>query len=249
MRLATINGVTDSIAMKFRGLAIPLVVLVLAAASGARAADCVEAREGHHADGRNAVELMPVGRDCGPLRIVERQRNDAFATYPLFDPARGEAERRYNEWASTRAEEIDGTAGAVTVTLYRSRNLLSARMANWFCCGTQGAASAAALNIDSRTGRDVRLGDLVDLARVADRCWQAFSQLEAPIPGQGMLFRQSYPRGRFAGLVPDAVWSANAHGLRLEFGGLLGFVGLDLTCEVPTDELAKVAKPGIAIPF
>lgn len=235
--------------MKFRCLAIPLATLVLAAAPGARAADCVEAREGHTADGRNSVELMPVGRGCGSLKIVERQQKDTFATYPLFDPARSDAERRYNEWAGKQSEEMNVAASTVTGTLYRSRNLLSARVGNWFCCGTLGAASAASLNIDARTGRDVRLGDMVELARVADRCWQEFSQLEAPIPGQGMLFKQSYPRPRFDSLMADVVWSANAQGLRLEFGGLLGFVGLELTCDIPTAELGQVVKPGIAIPF
>lgn len=234
--------------MKFRCLAILMTALVLAA-PGARAVDCVEAREGHAADGRHFVELMPTGRGCGSLKIVERQQKDAFATYPLFDPARSDAERRYNAWADGRPEEMSGAADTVTGTLYRSGNLLSARIGNWFCCGTLGTASAASLNIDARTGRDVRLGDMVDLARVVDRCWHEFSELEAPIPGQGMLFKQSYPRRRFDGLMADVVWSANAQALRLEFGGLLGFVGVELTCEVPMDDLAQVAKPGIAIPF
>lgn len=233
--------------MTFRRLAILMAILV--AAADVRAADCVETREGQDAEGRHSVELMPVGRGCGALRIVERHRKDTFATFPLFDPARGEAERRYNDWAIRRLEDANGAAAVVTGSLYRSPRLLSARMGNWFCCGTPGATSAASLNVDARTGREVRLGDMVDLARLSERCWQEFSRLEVPIPGQGMLFKQSYPRARFDGLVADVVWSVDARGLRLEFGDLLGFVGLELTCDIPAAELAQVAKPGVMVPF
>ena len=242
--------------MTFRCLAIAMAGLILAAAAGARAADCVEAREGYDAEGRHAVHLMPLVGRCGSLKVVERRspvpgrQADFLATYPVFDPPRGDAERRYNEWAAQQAQAAGPDSGdAMTGVLYLSARLLSARAGGWRCCGAVGGRPGTSLNLDARTGIDLRLGDLVDVARVAELCRRVFSQLEAPIPGQGMLFEQSYPRGRFEKRVDDAVWSVNAEGLRLEFGALLGFVGAEFTCDIPTDELRQVAKPGIPIPF
>lgn len=250
--------------MKFRYLAILMAALVLTTSAAARAADCVEVREVYDAEGRQVFELMLADRSCGPLRIVERRREDPrlevniFATYPVFDPARDDAERRYNDWAGRLPERMNFTkplevAGAnvdtMAGTLYRSPRLLSAHAGGWTCCGAHGMSWARSLNLDVHTGRDVWLGDLVDIARVADRCWQEFSQLEAPIPGQGMLFMQSYPRARFDALLESVVWAVTLRGLHLDFDYLLGFIGAEFVCSIPTADLPQFAKPGVAVPF
>lgn len=252
--------------MAFRCLAaLLLAVLGFFGVSAASAADCIQAREDYDAWGRPSVTLTIISVGCGSLKIVDRRRDDTrtqvnvFATYPVFDPARDDAERRYNEWVGERPGKMNFAdpverAGAVVAdtlvgTLYRSPRLLSAATRGWLCCGAHGITWADSLNVDSRSGRDVRLADLVKVEAVADRCRAAFSQLEYPLPGQGREFSQAYSAERFAELMQRVIWSVNEKELVLSFGYLLGYVGAEFTCEIPTVEWPRFAKDGVTVPF
>jgi hypothetical protein len=252
--------------MAFRCIAISiLATLGFFSVPAVYAADCVEARDDYDAWGRMSVSLTLISGSCGSLKIVDRRRDDTrtqvniYATYPIFDPVRDDAERRYNDWVNSRPAkmnftgpvEFDGTDVADTMvgTLYRSPRLLSAAIGGWLCCGAHGTSWADSLNIDSRTGRDVRLVDLVKLTDVADHCWAVFSQLDGPMPGQGREFAQAYPPERFAELMQRVVWRVKAEGLVLVFGHLLGYVGAEFDCAIRTAELPRFAKDGVAVPF
>lgn len=260
------NGAGDSIDMVFRGLAI----LILAAFGffgmpGAYATDCVDARDGYDAWGRPSVSLTIVSAGCGSLKIVDRRRDDTrsqvnvYATYPVFDAARDDAERRYNEWVGVRPGKMSFTgpverAGAdvadtLVGTLYRSPRLLSASIGGWLCCGAHGTTWADSLNIDPRSGRDVPLADLVEVADVTSHCWTVFSQLEYPMPGQGQDFSQAYSPARFEELMQGVTWNVNDRELVLSFGYLLGYVGAEFTCTIPAAELPRFAKSGVKVPF
>lgn len=266
MPLAAFNGAGDSIAMAFRCLAVLfLVALGFPGVSAAYAADCVQARGDYDAWGRDSATLRIVSAGCGSLRIVDRRRDDTrtevnvFATYPVFDPARDDAERRYNQWVNERPGKMNFTgpivlgganvADTMTGTLYRSPRLLSAGIGGWLCCGAHGTTWADSLNIDSRTGRDVRLADLVKLADVADHCWAEFSRLDGPMPGQGQAFARAYPNEGFAQLMQRVVWRVTEKELVLSFGYLLGYAGADFACLIPTGELPRFVKSGVTVPF
>lgn len=256
----------DSIDMAFRCIAISiLATLGFFSVPAVQAADCVEARDDYDARGRNSASLTLVSIGCGSLKIVDRLRDDPrpevniYAIYPVLDPVRDDAERRYNDWVSKRPKrmnftgpvEFNGTDVADTMvgTLYRSPRLLSAAIGGWLCCGAHGTSWADSLNIDARTGRGVRLADLVKLTDVADHCRVEFSKLDGPMPGQGREFAQAYPPERFAELMPDVVWSVKAEGLVLAFGHLLGYAGAGFDCVIRTAELPRFAKDGVAVPF
>lgn len=252
--------------MAFRCLAIWIVAtLGFFVAPTVQAADCVAVRDDYDKWGRNSVSLTLIPADCGPLKIVDRRRDDSrlkvnvYAIYPVFDPARDDAERRYNEWVGRRPGKMN-FAGAIELsradvadtmegTLYRSPRLLSARIGGWICCGAHGVSWADSLNIDSRTGRAVQLTDLVEVAAVADFCWKEFSQLDGPTEKQGEAFARTYPRERFAELLRRVTWSVNGQGLVLDFDYLLGYVGAEFICMIRTADLPRFAKPGVAVPF
>lgn len=251
--------------MAFRCLALLLVALGFLGAPAAYTADCVQARDDYDAWGRSSATLTIISTGCGSLKIVDRRRDDTrtqvnvFATYPVFEPARDDAERRYNKWVGERPGKMNFTgpveltgadvADTMVGTLYRSPRLLSAEIGGWLCCGTHGTSWADSLNIDSRTGRDIRLADLVKLTDVAAHCWTTFSELEYPLPGQGREFSQAYSPGRFAEVMQRVVWSVSEKGLVLSFGYLLGYVGAEFDCAIPTAELPRFAERGVTVPF
>ncbi len=252
--------------MAFRCIAVLiLATLGFSGVPAVHAADCVEARGDYDARGRNSASLTLISVGCGSLKVIDRQRDDPrpevniYAIYPVFDPVRDDAERRYNDWVSKRPGqmnfagpvELNGTDVADTMvgTLYRSPRLLSATIGGWLCCGAHGTSWADSLNIDSRTGRDVRLVDLVKLTDVADHCQAVFSQLDGPMPGQGREFTQAYPPERFAELMQSVVWSVKAEGLVLVFGHLLGYARAEFDCAIRTAELPRFAKDGVTVPF
>ena len=264
--LAAFNLVGDSIGMRFRcTLAFLVCVLSFAAVSPASAVDCVEAKEGYDEWGRSSVDLTIVSDACGSLKVIDRRRDDTrlrvdiHATYPVFDPPRDAAERRYNEWVTKRPAgmnfagpvDLSGSDVADTMVglLYRSTRLLSARIGGWICCGAHGYTWAASLNIDSRTGRDVQLDDLVEVQAVADFCWSAFSTLSGPTEDQGKFFAQAYPRERFVDLLKNPVWSVSGKALMVELGYLLGYIGAEFDCVIGAAQLPRFVKQGIAVPF
>lgn len=266
MPLAGFNAVGDSIGMEFRCL----VILALAALgffrlTAAYAMDCVDDRSDYDALGRTSTSLKIISAACGSLKIVDRRRDDTrhqvniYAIYPVFDPVRGEAERRYNEWVNERPGKMkftgpvepDGADVADTMvgTLYRSPRLLSAAIGGWVCCGPHGFSWSDSLNIDSRTGQEVQLADLVKVADVTGHCWMEFSKLEGPMEGQGGIFARTYPPERFARLDQRVIWSVSDEQLTLGFGYMLGYVGGEFVCEISTAELPRFVKSGVTVPF
>lgn len=260
------NVVGDSIGMRFRFLlAFVVAVLSFAAVSPATAVDCVEAKEGYDDWGRNSVALTIVSDACGSLKVIDRRRDDTrlrvniHATYVVFDPPQDAAERRYNEWVGKRPSEMNfvgpvdlsgsDVADMMAGLLYRSSRLLSARIGGWVCCGAHGFSWGASLNIDSRTGRDVQLDELVVVTAVADFCWKVFSELSGPTEDQGKFFAQTYPRESFVEKLKSAAWSVSEQALVVEFGYMLGYVGAEFNCVIGTAQLPRFVKQGIAVPF
>lgn len=252
--------------MRFRcSLASLVTVLFVAGASPASALDCVEAKEGYDDWGRNSVALTIVSDACGSLKVIDRRRDDSrlrvniYATYAVFDPPRDSAERRYNEWVSKRPSGMNfvgpvdlsdsDVADTMVGLLYRSSRLLSARIGGWVCCGAHGFSWGASLNIDSRTGRDVQLDELVAVTAVADFCWKDFSELSGPTEDQGKFFAQTYPRESFVDQLKSAAWSVSGQALVVEFGYMLGYVGAEFNCAIGTAQLPRFVKQGIAVPF
>jgi hypothetical protein len=139
-------------------------------------------------------------------------------------------------------------ADTMVVGLYRSPKILSGSTSGWMCCGAHGWSWIETLAIDPETGRDVRR-DLVEIAPLADFCWQQFSKLTGPIDDQGKQFSTEYPRKKFHRLMSPVRWHVTEGGLNLEFGYLLGYVGAGFRCTVENRDLSRFTKPGVAVPF
>jgi hypothetical protein len=134
-------------------------------------------------------------------------------------------------------------------TLYRSPRLLSAWIGGWRCCGAHGYPWELTLNLDPRTGREVRLDELVEVEAVATFCWNQFSRLAGPMDDQGKVFVEHYPRTDFETHVRGAGWLAAETGLTLNFGEMLGYVGSTFDCHVELDNLRRFAKSGVSVPL
>lgn len=239
-------------------------VLLLLPATG-HAVDCVKIENGWDDRGRLSEWVSPSGKDCGPLKIIDRRRDDPspkvniYANYVVFDPARNAAERRYNEWIGRRAATmnfsgpVDTSNGDVADTmnggLYRSRRLLSASMGGWLCCGAHGSSWQLTLAIDPETGRDIALGELVEVDKLTDFCWQQFSELTGPVQNEGKEFSIKYPREVFRQYASSRSWSVGEGGLGWFFGDLLGYVGAEFDCSVKNEDLRRFTKPGVTVPF
>ncbi len=255
---------------------------VLTEPRGAQAADCVK--------GGNILEASAA--ICGSLKIVDRRRDDPrpnidiSATYAEFDPARNAAEHRYNEWVRQRPGKMNFTgsleippystnvADTMAASLYRSKRLLSASISGWVCCGAHGFHWDDTLNIDTETGRDIALGDLVRLTPVANFCWQQFSSAKRMGQKQSAAFVERYPLDEpFADsdlaidlkaiaanrqwttkevlvgpLLGSTGWNASQNGLVIYYGELVGYWAGHFNCVVTSDELREFVKPGVSIP-
>jgi hypothetical protein len=254
--------------MTFR-LLLTFAVLVLPLT--AHAADCVDIQEGYDAMGRRGVQLAIAEAEqarslCGPLKVIERRLEvddvhiDIYATYVVFEPATTDAERRYNEWVNKKPARMNflgpiGRANGSSIsdtmfgTLYRSPEILSARISGWICCGAHGNSWSDVLNINPKTGQDIRLDDLVEIAPVADRCWKTFAELTGPMKDQGKIFGEHYPRSDFVKIVRGAHWSAQQSGLAIDFDYLLGYVGAEFVCPIRNEDLPRFVKAGVSVPL
>lgn len=160
--------------------------------------------------------------------------------------------------------------------LYLSSRLLSAAYSASYCCTSGPRYEFGSLNVDVVTGRVLSLGGLFDLGMVADRCWQQFAT-EDVIDGRKEQFVVTYPRDApFVGkdleidvrarrtadpgshawtvsafghvLREPRLWSVSDEGLTIYFGELLGWPYLPFYCRIGIAELAKVVRPGVAVP-
>lgn len=258
--------------MTFR-LLLGFALLILPAS--ARAADCLSVRTDFDDVNGFSVLNMSVGQDdkaiaaCGKLRIIQRRRDDprpdvhVTASYVEFEAATGPMEARYNEWIRKRVEEVpltgpfEGTGPAkgraayffFEDSLYRSNRLLSASVFTNDCCRAHEYRWSHHLNIDPKTGHDVQLDDLVEIAPVADTCWKMFAELTGPMQDQGKIFSEQYPRSDFATILRRAGWSVQQGGLAIDFAFLLGYVGAEFGCQIRNEDLPRFVKAGVSVPL
>jgi hypothetical protein len=233
-----------------------------------RAADCATVKDDYDEWGRRGAYVSIIGEDCGSLKVISRRRDDPrhdtkvdiFASYAVFDPPKSMGERRYNGWVSGRAAKMnfdkpidlsDGNNVADTMAgfVYRSTRLLSASIGGWICCGAHGFSWSMSLNIDPATGNDVKIDDLIDTRAALNVCWERFSKLDGPLPDQGKLFSEQYPRAGFVNTRMTNNWTVSDAGLSLDFGYLLAYIGAEFSCLIAAEELRPFLRPGISLPL